>query len=74
VGESCRIASLPIVSCTDSVRYGCSDHFLESDTVLHCWESIAKILTHPDCRDILIDLGSPVVHVRQSLACLEYHI
>lgn len=27
------------------------------DTILHSWEILAKILTNPDCRDIVCDIG-----------------
>ena len=37
--------------------YGCLDHFLESDTFLHSWEMIARILKDPSCRDIILDIG-----------------
>ena len=23
--------------------YGCEDHFLEDDTILHCWQALAKV-------------------------------
>jgi NAD+ synthase (glutamine-hydrolysing) len=42
--------------------YGCLDHFLESDTFLHAWEMLAKIIAHPDCQDIVVDVGMPVRH------------
>lgn len=42
--------------------YGCLDHFLESDTFLHSWEMIARILKDPSCRDIILDIGVPVMH------------
>ncbi len=42
--------------------YGCNDHFLESDTFLHSWEVLACLLENPICRDIIIDVGMPVVH------------
>jgi len=38
--------------------YGCLDHFLESDTFLHSWEMIARILKDPACRDIILDIGN----------------
>jgi hypothetical protein len=38
------------------------DHFKDNDTALHAWESIAQILLHPDTKDILLDVGSPVLH------------
>ncbi|PPR03203.1 hypothetical protein CVT26_008051 [Gymnopilus dilepis] len=42
--------------------YGCYDHFLEGDTVLHSWEVLAKILSSEDSMDIVCDIGMPVVH------------
>jgi NAD+ synthase (glutamine-hydrolysing) len=42
--------------------YGCLDHFLESDTLLHSWESLSEILVHAECQDILLDIGMPVRH------------
>ena len=42
--------------------YGCLDHFLESDTFLHSWEMLARIMSHPDCQDIVVDVGMPVRH------------
>ncbi|KAK7556900.1 hypothetical protein IWX49DRAFT_559083 [Phyllosticta citricarpa] len=42
--------------------YGCLDHFLESDTFLHSWEMLAKILSDKSCNDILLDVGMPVMH------------
>lgn len=42
--------------------YGCYDHFLEGDTVLHSWEVLAKILSSGDAMGIICDIGMPVVH------------
>jgi NAD+ synthase (glutamine-hydrolysing) len=42
--------------------YGCYDHFHEPDTALFAWQSVVEVITHPDCQDILLDIGSPVVH------------
>ncbi|KAJ7504473.1 hypothetical protein B0H11DRAFT_518662 [Mycena galericulata] len=42
--------------------YGCLDHFLEGDTVLHSWEVLAKILTSEEAQGIVCDIGMPVVH------------
>jgi NAD+ synthase (glutamine-hydrolysing) len=45
--------------------YGCEDHFLEQDTFLHSWQSLAAILS-PDLvgltQDMLCDFGMPVMH------------
>eukprot|EP00922_Rhytidocystis_sp_ex-Travisia-forbesii_P024434 GHVS01035858.1.p1 GENE.GHVS01035858.1~~GHVS01035858.1.p1 ORF type:complete len:870 (+),score=143.22 GHVS01035858.1:53-2662(+) len=44
--------------------YGCEDHFLEIDTITHCWESIKQILQHPDrlTYGMLVDIGMPVMY------------
>ncbi|KAG1735523.1 hypothetical protein EDB19DRAFT_1896247 [Suillus lakei] len=42
--------------------YGCYDHFLEGDTILHSWEVLAKILASDDTMGIVCDIGMPVVH------------
>ncbi|KAG1816244.1 hypothetical protein EV424DRAFT_1473040 [Suillus variegatus] len=42
--------------------YGCYDHFLEGDTILHSWEVLAKILASDDTMGIICDIGMPVVH------------
>ncbi|EPY50013.1 glutamine-dependent NAD synthetase [Schizosaccharomyces cryophilus OY26] len=42
--------------------YGCEDHFLESDTYTHSWEMLCWIIKHPDCQNILLDIGMPVMH------------
>lgn len=31
------------------------------DTHRHSWEVLAKLLAHPDCRDIICDVGMSVV-------------
>jgi len=40
--------------------YGCLDAFIENDTFLHSWEMLARIIAHPDCQDIICDVGMPV--------------
>ncbi|KDN40445.1 glutamine-dependent NAD(+) synthetase with GAT domain-containing protein [Tilletiaria anomala UBC 951] len=42
--------------------YGCFDHFLEPDTVLHSWQVLAQILSDERAKGILIDTGMPVLH------------
>lgn len=43
--------------------YGCEDHFLEQDTMLHCWQSLATILSDRELtNDIIVDVGMPVLH------------
>ena len=42
--------------------YGCEDHFYESDTYLHCWESLAKLIEHGATDDgLLCDFGMPLL-------------
>ncbi|OQR76214.1 putative glutamine-dependent NAD(+) synthetase-like [Tropilaelaps mercedesae] len=40
--------------------YGCADHFFESDTELHSWEVLAKLLDDPTTFDIICDVGMAV--------------
>lgn len=42
--------------------YGCFDHFLEPDTVLHSWQVLAEILSSDATNGILCDVGMPVLH------------
>ncbi|KAG7571260.1 hypothetical protein FFLO_00772 [Filobasidium floriforme] len=49
--------------------YGCLDHFLEVDTHRHSWEVLAKLLAHPDCRDIICDVGMPMTHKNNNYNC-----
>ena len=42
--------------------YGLLDHFLELDTVMHCWEVVAEILEDQDLYGIVIDIGLPIIH------------
>ncbi|KAH8685499.1 glutamine-dependent NAD(+) synthetase-like protein [Tricladium varicosporioides] len=65
--ESIRLAkeagcSLRIGPELEVCGYGCLDHFLESDTCLHAWESFSEILADPICEGMLIDVGMPVKH------------
>lgn len=42
--------------------YGLLDHFLENDVYTNSWDITAEIISHPDCQDIILDLGLPVQH------------
>uniref|UniRef100_A0A8D3CEH9 Glutamine-dependent NAD(+) synthetase n=1 Tax=Scophthalmus maximus TaxID=52904 RepID=A0A8D3CEH9_SCOMX len=42
--------------------YGCADHFYESDTLLHSFQVLRKLLESPVTRDIICDVGMPVMH------------
>ncbi|KAH8434574.1 glutamine-dependent NAD(+) synthetase [Aspergillus melleus] len=49
--------------------YGVLDGFHEGDTFLHSWEMLARIIDHPDCQDIVVDVGMPVRHRNVSYNC-----
>ncbi|KAJ3881252.1 hypothetical protein F5051DRAFT_397582 [Lentinula edodes] len=49
--------------------YGCLDHFLEGDTVLHSWEVLAKILGSEETSGIVCDLGMPIEHKNTIYNC-----
>ncbi|XP_061526589.1 glutamine-dependent NAD(+) synthetase isoform X2 [Phycodurus eques] len=42
--------------------YGCADHFHESDTLLHCFEVLKKLLESPITLDVICDVGMPIMH------------
>ncbi|CZS88926.1 probable QNS1 Glutamine-dependent NAD Synthetase [Rhynchosporium graminicola] len=68
-------ASLRVGPELEIPGYGCLDHFLEDDTILHSWEALAQIMNHPECQDILLDLGMPVKHksVRYNCRIIIYN-
>lgn len=49
--------------------YSCEDHFYESDTLLHAWQVLARLLAHPLCQGILMDVGMPVMHKNVTYNC-----
>ena len=49
--------------------YNCQDHFYESDTLLHSWEVFARLLSSPECRGLLCDVGMPVMHRNVTYNC-----
>ncbi|KAJ3793549.1 hypothetical protein GGU11DRAFT_691580 [Lentinula aff. detonsa] len=49
--------------------YGCLDHFLEGDTVLHSWEVLAKLLASEETTGIVCDLGMPIEHKNTIYNC-----
>lgn len=49
--------------------YSCEDHFHESDTYLHSWEVLKELIISPHCKDILIDVGMPVMHKNVAYNC-----
>ncbi|KAJ5038295.1 uncharacterized protein L3040_007161 [Drepanopeziza brunnea f. sp. 'multigermtubi'] len=68
-------ASLRVGPELEIPGYGCLDHFLEDDTILHSWEALAQLMQHPECQDILIDVGMPVKHksVRYNCRIIIYN-
>ncbi|CAL8404472.1 unnamed protein product [Boreogadus saida] len=42
--------------------YGCGDHFYESDTLLHSFQVLKKLLESPSTQDIICDVGMPIMH------------
>lgn len=56
-----RQATLRVGPELEITGYGCYDHFLESDTFLHSWEMLSRILRDVSCREILLDIGMPVM-------------
>lgn len=49
--------------------YGCNDHFLEGDTLLHSFQVLAELLASPICTDIICDVGMPVMHKNVTYNC-----
>ncbi|XP_071329020.1 glutamine-dependent NAD(+) synthetase-like isoform X2 [Trachinotus anak] len=42
--------------------FGCADHFYESDTLLHSFQVLRKLLESPITQDIICDVGMPIMH------------
>ncbi|QDZ17495.1 glutamine-dependent NAD(+) synthetase [Chloropicon primus] len=42
--------------------YGCEDHFLEPDTVEHCWEALRTVMESGCTENMACDIGMPVAH------------
>nr|CAB3264188.1 glutamine-dependent NAD(+) synthetase [Phallusia mammillata] len=49
--------------------YGCDDHFLEIDTERHCWEVLEELLQLEECKQMICDVGMPVVHRGSRFNC-----
>ncbi|XP_039281305.1 glutamine-dependent NAD(+) synthetase [Nilaparvata lugens] len=49
--------------------YSCEDHFYEGDTLLHSWEVLLELIISPICRDMIIDVGMPVMHKNCTYNC-----
>ncbi|KAG8125902.1 putative Glutamine-dependent NAD(+) synthetase protein [Naja naja] len=48
--------------------YGCSDHYYESDILLHSFQVLAKLLESPDTQDIICDIGIKILLIRPKIA------
>ncbi|UZJ54145.1 hypothetical protein CBS101457_003465 [Exobasidium rhododendri] len=55
-------ASLRVGPELEIPGYGCFDHFLEGDTVLHSWEVLCELLKDKATYGILCDVGMPIMH------------
>jgi NAD+ synthase (glutamine-hydrolysing) len=42
--------------------YGCEDHYLENDTLDHCWESVIQLFEMGATDGLLCDFGMPLLH------------
>ena len=49
--------------------YGCEDHFLESDTIIHSWEVLASLINSGCTDSLLCDFGMPVLHKSSRFNC-----
>ncbi|KAF8507701.1 hypothetical protein JB92DRAFT_3083999 [Gautieria morchelliformis] len=64
-----RRATLRVGPELEIPGYGCPDHFLEGDTVMHSWEILANILVSEEALDVMCDIGMPVVHKNVMYNC-----
>uniref|UniRef100_A0A7S4T6Z9 Glutamine-dependent NAD(+) synthetase n=1 Tax=Alexandrium monilatum TaxID=311494 RepID=A0A7S4T6Z9_9DINO len=64
--HGCKFRTGPELEITG---YGCEDYFLEHDTFLHAWESLAELLKSGVTDGILCDIGMPVMHRNVSYNC-----
>ncbi|KAM9913744.1 hypothetical protein OXX69_001320 [Metschnikowia pulcherrima] len=55
--------------------YGCLDHFAENDVYRQSWQMYAQILEHPDCQNIILDVGMPIIHksIKYNCRILSYN-
>ncbi|XP_054553405.1 glutamine-dependent NAD(+) synthetase isoform X2 [Talpa occidentalis] len=58
----CRGARYRLGPELEICGYGCWDHYYESDTLLHSLQALAALLDSPVTRDIICDVGMPVMH------------
>ena len=52
--------------------YGCEDHFMEIDTLEHGWECLACIIGDGHTKDIVCDIGMPILHCGVRYNCRVY--
>ncbi|KAI7899195.1 uncharacterized protein BX663DRAFT_538097 [Cokeromyces recurvatus] len=64
-----RGAKLRVGPELEVTGYGCQDHFLEGDTYLHSWEVLAEILKSEEAKDMILDIGMPVMHKSVKYNC-----
>ncbi|TIA90965.1 hypothetical protein E3P99_01305 [Wallemia hederae] len=64
-----RGASLRVGPELEITGYGCLDHHLEGDTILHSWEILAKLLRDEETHGIICDIGMPVRHKNVTYNC-----
>uniref|UniRef100_A0A803Y7T3 Glutamine-dependent NAD(+) synthetase n=1 Tax=Meleagris gallopavo TaxID=9103 RepID=A0A803Y7T3_MELGA len=48
--------------------YGCADHYYESDTLLHSFQVLAKLLESPATQDIICDVGIKILLIRPKMS------
>jgi NAD+ synthase (glutamine-hydrolysing) len=49
--------------------YLCEDHFLEQDTFNHAWECLAELIKDGSTKDMICDVGMPVVYKSARYNC-----
>ena len=49
--------------------YSCGDHFLEADTYNHSYQMLARLLKSEVCRDVICDVGMPIMHAGHNYNC-----
>ncbi|KAI8975354.1 hypothetical protein BDF20DRAFT_878131 [Mycotypha africana] len=64
-----RGAKLRVGPELEVTGYGCQDHFLEGDTYLHAWEVLAEIIQSEEAKDMILDIGMPIMHKSVKYNC-----
>ncbi|CAF1195531.1 unnamed protein product [Didymodactylos carnosus] len=49
--------------------YSCDDYFYESDTYLHSWQVLTRLLLETTTNNIICDIGMPVIHRNLAYNC-----